>query len=69
MKSLFTSIAFTLILITGSIYKAEAKKLFDAVTVHIQIQNKLIEDIFTMNEVSSVDIVPVFNPTFLANKF
>ena len=72
MKSLITSILFTLILSIGSGFKAEAQRLFDAVPEHVQFQNKLIEDVFTMNAGSSVDIVPVFNPisqTLLANQF
>ena len=56
MKSLITSILFTLILTIGSGLKAEAQRLFDAVPEHVQFQNKLIEDVFTMNAGSSVDI-------------
>lgn len=67
MKSLITSILFTLILTIGSGSKAEAERLFDAVPEHVQFQNKLIEDVFTINADSSVGIVPVFKDTI--NKY
>ncbi len=56
MKSLIKSTLFTFFLLIGLGFKAEAKRLFDVVTEHVQFQNKLIEDVLAINKDTSVDI-------------
>jgi hypothetical protein len=55
MKSLITSTLFTFSLLIGLGFQAEAHRLFDAVPEHVQFQNKLIEDVLTINTDTSVD--------------
>lgn len=56
MKSLIKSTLFTFSLLIGLGFKAEAKRLFDVVTKHVQFENKLIEYVLTINKDTSVDI-------------
>ena len=56
MKSLITCTLFTILLTIGVGLKSEAQRLFDAAPEDVRLQNKLIEDVLTMNTDSSVDI-------------
>ena len=56
MKSLITCTLFTILLSIGVGLKSEAQRLFDAAPEDVRLQNKLIEDVLTMNTDSSVDI-------------
>jgi len=56
MKSLITSTLFIFFISIGLGLKAEEQRLFDAVPERVQFQNKLIEDVSTMNTDTSVDI-------------
>jgi hypothetical protein len=56
MKSLTKSTLFTFFLSIGLGFETDAQRLFDAAPEHVQFQNKVIEDVLTINTDTSVEI-------------
>ena len=56
MKSLITSIVFTLLITVSASKSANAQRLFDGIPEQMNFDNKIIEGLFNMNAGSAINV-------------